>query len=336
MKAIVFEGPQNVQMRMLPRPDIEEGYVVIQTAYAGICGTDLNIFAGSHPRAKAPLVLGHEFSGILASEHPAIPLGTYVTINPLLACGICGACKTGSGHVCETLQLVGIDMDGGMSELVKVPNHCVVQLPSNVPLKRGALSEPVAVAVHAARQGGYKPGDSVAIFGAGTIGLCLAFTLRQFGCMNLTIFETNERRIAKASEFGFHAVNPIQGNIMKKLNDATKDNGFDFVFDCAGHPAVLPMITEIIKVKGTVVIVAAYKKPAELNLLQGMFKELSIQFVRVYTPEDFAIALTLLGRSDEMEQIITNVYPPEKAAFGFEELLGQTGAIKILYEFMER
>lgn len=336
MKSIVYEGPNNVQMRIIPQPNVEEGYVLIETAYAGICGTDLNIFSGSHPRAQAPLVLGHEVSGTLVTEHPDYPIGTHVTINPLLACGECGACRAGNGHVCETLQLIGIDMDGGMAEIVKVPNHCVVPLPSNVPLKRGALSEPMAVAVHAARQGGYKPGDSVALFGAGTIGLCLAFTLRQFGCMNLTIIETNESRVAKAAQFGFHTLNPAKDDIENESRQLTNGAGFDFVFDCAGHPAVLPFITDIVRVKGSIVIVAAYKKPAELNLLSGMFKELSIQFVRVYTPEDFSIALGLLGRTDEVEQIITNVYPPEEAAVGFEELTGPTDAIKVLYEFNQR
>lgn len=333
MKAIVYEGPKEVVIKSVPVPQIEESYTLVKTAYAGICGTDLNIFVGAHPRARAPLVLGHEFSGEIEAGHPRLSKGAKVTINPLISCGECGACQSGKSHVCESLKLVGIDLEGGMSDFVKVPNHCIVALPEKVSLKKGALSEPIAVAVHAIRQGGYKPGDSAVIFGAGTIGLCVAYCLKQYGCTDLTIIETNEKRIIKAVELGFNLLNPVNQDISGEINEWTKGKGVDFVFDCAGHPSVLPLVTDIVKVKGQIVIVAAYKNPAEINLLQGMFKELSIQFVRVYTPTDFEIALNLLAQNDEIENVITHIYQPEQAQKGFDDLINQAGAIKVLFEF---
>lgn len=326
-------GPNNVSFQEVSIPEVKKNYTLIKTSYVGICGTDLNIFAGTHPRAKSPLIMGHEFSGTIASEHPTIGIGEKVTVNPLLSCGKCHPCSTGNPHVCEDLKLVGIDSDGGMAEYVAVPNQCVVPLPKEVSLKNGALVEPISVAVHAVRQGGYQAGDRAVVFGAGTIGLCVALTLRHYGAAQVTVIETNDDRLKKAEELGFHTLNPIKDDIQREVRALTSNLGADKVFDCAGHPSVLDLVTDIVKVKGTIVIVAAYKKPAEFQLLQGMFKELTVRFVRVYTPTDVDLAMQILTNNSDFEKLITHVFPPEEAKKGFELLVTPSDAIKVLYQF---
>lgn len=333
MKAIVFEETQTVSLREKEMPGVPQGWVLIQTSHVGICGTDLNIYAGSHPRAKAPLVMGHEFSGTIVSGHPTLPEGTPVTVNPLLNCGTCIPCTTGQSHVCESLQLVGIDCDGGMAEYVVAPVERVVPLPEGLSFALGALVEPVAVAMHAVRQGGYVPGDHVVVFGAGTIGLCVALALRSSGALQVTIVETNELRLKKAKELGFSTIHPQQENVREVVLSQTNGTGADFVFDCAGHHSVVPLLTDIVKVRGTIVIVAAYKKPTEVDLLKGMFKELSMRFVRVYTDKDFKLAAQLLVQQHDFEKIITHVLPPDEAKKGFDLLTSHTDAVKVMYQF---
>lgn len=333
MKTIVYEGPQTVAMKEKEMPELSEGWALIRSSHAGICGSDLNIYSGAHPRAQAPLVLGHEFSGTMVKGHPTIKEGTPVTVNPLLSCGNCFSCKSGQSHVCENLQLIGIDCDGGMAEFVKVPAENVVQLPEGLSLALGALVEPVAVAVHAVRQGKYIPGDNAVIFGAGTIGFCVGLVLKSYGASNVTIVETNELRIEKAKELGFSTVNPLQQDVKEEILKKTAGAGADFVFDCAGHPSVLPHVTDAAKVRGTIVMVAAYKKPAEVNLLQGMFKELSMNFIRVYTEKDFVLAAELLQTNSGFEKIITHVLPAEEAKQGFDLLTQKTDAVKVMYKF---
>lgn len=333
MKAIVFEAPQTVSLREKERPEAPQGWTLIKTSHVGICGTDLNIYAGSHPRAQAPLVMGHEFSGTIVSGHPTLPEGTPVTVNPLLNCGTCIPCTTGQSHVCESLKLVGIDCDGGMAEYVVAPAGSVVPLPKGLSLALGALVEPVAVAMHAVRQGGYVPGDHAVVFGAGTIGLCVALALKSFGASQVTIVETNELRLQKAQELGFTTIHPVRENIRQVVMSLTNGTGADFVFDCAGHHSVVPLLTDIVKVRGTIVIVAAYKKPTEVNLLQGMFKELAMRFVRVYTAKDFELAAQLLVQQPDFEKIITHVLPPEEARKGFDLLTIHTDAVKVMYQF---
>lgn len=335
MKAIVYDGPNSVALKQIEKPDVLDGYVLLKSAYAGICGTDLNIFAGTHPRATAPLVIGHEFSATVASPHPDFPVGSKVTVNPLISCGKCIPCQTGQSHVCNYLKLIGIDKAGGMAEYVAVEQSKVILLPNNLSLKLGALAEPVAVAVHAVRKAKFLVGDRAVVYGAGTIGLCVALTLQAYGASEVIVIETNELRLKKAKESGFLTLNPTVNDVEQTIKQMTNQSGIDYVFDCAGHPAVLAQLTEISKVQGTIVIVAGYKKPAELNLLQGMFKELTMQFVRVYTNRDIELALNLLEKHQAFEQIITHVLPPEDAMRGFELLTTPTDAIKVLYNFEE-
>lgn len=333
MKSVVYEGPKTVSFQDRDKPTFTKGWALIKTSHAGICGSDLSIYAGVHPRAEAPLVMGHEFSGTIEEGHPTLKKGTRVTVNPLLRCGECHPCKTGQSHVCENLKLVGIDCDGGFGEYVKAPINCIVPLPDNLPMSLGALIEPFAVAVHAVRQGEYLPGDNVVVFGAGTIGLCVALTLKSYGATNVTVVEPNERRLEKAKELGFKTLNPTTKELKEKILEATSGVGADFVFDCAGHPSVVESLTEIVKVRGNIIIVAMYKQPPKVDMREGMFKELSMKFVRVYTDKDFEIAIELLSNNPEFEKIITHYLRPEEAGKGFDLLTTQTDAVKVMYDF---
>lgn len=334
MKAILFEGPDKVALRQIDEPSLKEGYAKIKVSYAGICGGDINIYHGTHPRAKAPLVMGHELSGTIVEGHPTLEPGTPVTVNPLLCCGHCEPCKTGNEHVCETLKLLGIDADGAMSDYMLAPIERIVPLPKGVDLRTGALIEPIAVAVHTVRETGYVPGDDAVIFGAGTIGLCLALTLRSFGCTKLTVVETNDVRRNLAAEMGFDTVNPMTEDVVQAIKDRTNGSGADHVYDCAGHQSVADVLFDVIKVRGTIVIVAGYKKKPELNLIQGMFKEFKILFVRVYREKDFRIAGELIIAEKDFEKLLTHDLAPEDAQKGFDLMLAPgTTAIKVLFKF---
>ncbi|WRS27556.1 alcohol dehydrogenase catalytic domain-containing protein [Oscillospiraceae bacterium MB08-C2-2] len=338
MKAITYLDVQTIACRTdLEIPKVREGWALIRGAYAGICGSDLIIYSGTHPRAKAPLIMGHEMSGTIVEGHPTLPPGTPVAVNPLLSCGKCEACAGGDSHVCETLGLLGIDADGGMAEYILAPIHKIVPLPENVSLKMGAFIEPVAVAVHAIRKGAYQPGDTAVVYGAGAIGLCTALTLRKFGALNMVVLEPNALRAQVAKDLGFTVMDPLQGDLQGDLQAEIKNlwngKGIDTIFDCAGHPAVMSQIPQIIKPVGKIVVVGTYKKPPEVNLQIGMFKELSFQCVRVYTDMDFKIAAKLVAQEKDYEKVVTHVLKPEQAQEGFDYMLHPSGALKVMFCF---
>ena len=334
MKAIIYTGANKIEVAEVKEPEIEKGYAKIKVSHSGICGTDLNIYAGTHPRAKAPLIMGHEFSGYLENDTKDFKKGDKVTVYPLISCGDCTPCKNGNKHVCNTLKLYGIDVDGGFAEYALVPEENLVKLPDGISMKLGALIEPIAVAVHTLRETVFTPGDNALVFVAGTIGLCGALTLRLFGATDVTIVETDIKRIELAKELGFNVVNPIEQDVIEYAKQKTNGDGFDTVYDCAGAQAVANVLLDVIKVKGQIVIVASYKKPAELPLFKGMAKEVSIRFVRVYRKKDVEIASLMAVKEPLYEKIITHVLPVEKAQEGFDLLFTKgTGAVKVMYLF---
>ena len=334
MKAIQFLEANHIGVCDVDMPKVPEGWALIKVSHAGICGTDLNIYAGTHPRAKAPLTMGDEFSGVVAQDCERFPAGARVTVYPLISCGTCEPCTTGNKHVCNTLGLYGIDTAGGMAEYVAIPQDQLIELPEKVSFKVGAFIEPIAVTVHTLRETGFVPGDNAIVFGCGTIGLCLALTLKQFGVGDMLLVETDAARLALARELGFEAVNPMEVNLDELVAKYTNGNGFDRVYDCAGAGPVAACLLDVVKVRGQIVIVASYKKPPQMPFFKGMAKEVSIHFVRVYRQKDFAIAAQMAEKEPLFEKIITHVLPYEEAQKGFDLLFTPgTGAVKVMFEF---
>lgn len=333
MKAIVYEGANRIAVKDVPMPQVSEGWALVKVSHAGICGTDLNIYAGTHPRAKAPLIIGHEFSGEMAQDAPGFPKGTRVTVYPLLSCKTCEPCRTGNTHVCNTLGLLGIDCDGGMAEYVACPIDKLVALPDTVSDKVAAFVEPIAVTVHALRETGFVPGDNAIVLGAGTIGIATAITLRKFGASEVIISETDEARAKLAAGLGFRVIDPTKVDMHTFGSETCKAGGFDWVYDCAGVQAVADTLLDLVKVRGHIVIIASYKKPAAMPLFKGMAKETDFRFCRVYRMKDFEIAVTM-AQDPDYEKIITHVLPADEAQKGFDLLFTKgTGAVKVMFQF---
>lgn len=332
MKSIVYNSAQNVSFEQTTIPEILPGEALIKVAYVGVCGSDMNIYQGVHPRAKAPLVMGHEFSGTLVKGHPTLPEGTPVTVYPLLSCGHCEPCVSGYAHVCNTLRLIGIDYDGGMAEYVKVPVDKVLEIPQTLSLKHGAFIEPLAVGVHAVRRSGYKPGDRTVVFGAGPIGLCVATCLKYFGASKTILIEANPYRLEIAKKLGFTTIDAANEDVRAKVKEHTKGYNADFAFDCAAHPSVQTLLMDVIKVQGTAVIVGSYKKPPEVDLLKVEFKELTLIGIRVYERRDFEIATQILESESIDFDLLLSESTPELAPGVFQDLLKGSNTIKMLFK----
>jgi 2-desacetyl-2-hydroxyethyl bacteriochlorophyllide A dehydrogenase len=331
MKSIIYSGAQDVRVEEKSLPEIGAGEVLIKVAYVGVCGSDMNIYQGVHPRAKAPLVMGHEFSGTIVAGHPTLAKGTPVTVYPLLSCGHCEPCLNGYAHVCNTLKLIGIDCDGAMAEYVKVPVDKVMELPKTLSLKLGAFLEPLAVGVHAVRRSGYRPGDRAVVFGAGPIGLCVASCLKYFGAQVIVV-EANPYRLGVAKKLGCTTIDAANEAIVDKVREYTKGINADFAFDCAAHPSVQTHLMDVLKVQGTAVVVGSYKKPPEVDLLKVEFKELSMIGIRVYERRDFEIATEMLQSGAIDFELMLSESSPDAAPEVFQGLLKGGDTIKMLFK----
>ena len=331
MKSIIYRGAQDVRVEEKSLPEIAPGEVLIKVAYVGVCGSDMNIYVGVHPRAKAPLVMGHEFSGTIVAGHPRLAKGTPVTVYPLLSCGHCEPCLNGYAHVCNTVRLIGIDCDGAMAEYVKVPADKVMEIPKTLSLKLGAFLEPLAVGVHAVRRSGYQPGDRAVVFGAGPIGLCVASCLKYFGAQVIVV-EANPYRLGVAKKLGCTTIDAANESISDKVKEYTAGLNADFAFDCAAHPSVQTHLMDVIKVQGTAVIVGSYKKPPEVDLLKVEFKELTMIGIRVYERRDFEIATEILQSGAIDFDLMLSESSPDQAPEVFQGLLKGGNTIKMLFK----
>lgn len=329
MKAIVYNGAGQLVVNDLESPQGEGALVDVEAC--GICGTDLTIFAGKHPRSKAPLVIGHEFVGRVTepAQGSELAAGTRVVCFPLYSCGHCEACSSGLEHVCETLRLVGIDGPGGMAEAVRLAPDLLYPVPDDLPAIVAAQAEPVAVCVHAANVGGISGGEAVAIIGAGPIGITLAILLRQRGVAQIVISDPNKDRLSAARDLGFPTV--VAGG---KLTEALEDSsGFDVVFECAGVGAAVTAAVASARVGGRIVIVSIHKTPQSVDLQAVSFRELQVLGTRVYTRPEFIEAIALLpAMANDLSRIVSSVVPFEGAQQAFEKLANGAPDLKIIVD----
>src|SRR5659263_178510 len=168
MKAVVIEQKNKIVIKDIPIPEIQPGTALIKVSYCGLCGpTDECIIKGIHPRATFPLVVGHEFAGVIEkidSDCEGFEIGQPVAVNPIMYCGHCQICKEGNYYICEDLQLVGIDRNGGFEEYCVVPVSNLKHIPDNLPLNIAAFAEPMAVGVHSVRGLGFQVGQTALVF----------------------------------------------------------------------------------------------------------------------------------------------------------------------------
>lgn len=338
MKALIYDGPKRIRVAEVYEPQPLSGEALIKVSYAGICGTDMHIYHGTHPRAKAPLVMGHEFSGKVVSlngHSSEINIDDKVVVEPLLYCGECPACRSGSYHVCTHLGLIGIDRNGGFAEYVSVPVKALHKIPNEMSFLEGALVEPVAVAVHSIRMSKLKLGDTAVVLGAGPIGTLVAEVCQVAGASKVHIIDVNKERIERARSRGFAVYNPDECNTVDAIMEATYKKGADVVFDAAGVQSTAEICTKLVKIRGQIVVVAVFNTPPNVNYRDVNFNELDIIGVRVYNYEDYDIAINMINKKRiNIEGLATHIFSLEDAGKGFAAM-EKGECMKILFKICE-
>jgi len=321
MKALVYEGPGRVEVRDAPQTH-SPGEALVKVSFAGICGTDMSIVGGKHPRARPPLIPGHEFSGVITSvdeNQQGFKVGDRVTAYPLISCGKCIACRTGAAHVCNTLRLLGIDRDGAMAEYASVPLDMLFKLPDELADDVAALIEPVAVCVHAIRESRLRLRDTVLVTGAGPIGLLTGLLLRSSGAREVFISEMDDFRLSMCKRFGLEAINLKSQDVVAFIKDRTSGDEVDVLFEASGAAIAAAQMTELVRPRGQIVMLAVHKEARPIDLRQINFKEIDMIGSRVYTRQDYDLAIPYCAEhSEELAQLITHRVPLEDGPSAFK------------------
>lgn len=201
MKLTVYEDGR-VCPKEAPVPSFLEDEVLFRVKACGICGSDLpRVFSGK--AYYYPIVLGHEFSGVVEDAADSSLVGGRYCVFPILPCGKCEFCRREQYANCVHYDYYGSRRDGGMQDLLAVKKKNLVPLPTAVTFEAGAMTEPVAVCLHAVKKAGIRKGDTVLIYGAGTIGILCGMWARTMGADEILFFDVREERLAQAVSLGF-------------------------------------------------------------------------------------------------------------------------------------
>ncbi|MGC5031397.1 zinc-dependent alcohol dehydrogenase [Micromonospora sp. DT229] len=311
------------------------GQVRIEVAYTGICGTDLHIAHGAmDQRVRVPAVIGHEMSGRIAEVGAGVEghrVGDPVTVMPLDWCGLCPACRAGHTHICHRLTFVGIDSPGAMQQSWTVPARLLVPLPEGLSLTHAALVEPTAVAVHDVRRSRLVAGEHAVVIGAGPVGLLIATVARATGA-EVTVLELDPRRRELAAEIGLSTVDPGTVDVVGYLHEITGGAGAEVVYEVSGSAAGVRTATELLAVRGRLVVVAIHPTPREVDLHRIFWRELELIGVRVYEHADYVEAVRLVhGAQVPVDRLISRIVPLTEVAQAFEALAAG-GDVKVLID----
>lgn len=237
MKALVCVQPHDIRVEDRPAPMRRDGEVLLRMRRAGICGTDYHIYGGKHPFLEYPRLIGHELAGEIAEvpDGSAFTVGQVVTVNPYIACGICRACRRGKPNCCARISVLGVHGDGGMCELLSVPESAVIDA-VGLSLDQAAMVEFLAIGAHAVRRAGVASGESVAVIGAGPIGVAAGLIARIAGAGRIVLVDTRAPRLAYARDhLGFDEGVVADDALGATLSEMTGGEMFDHVFDATGN-----------------------------------------------------------------------------------------------------
>ncbi|MDF3144127.1 MULTISPECIES: alcohol dehydrogenase catalytic domain-containing protein [unclassified Streptomyces] len=312
------------------------GEVELAPAYVGICGTDLHIFHGDmDARVSTPAVLGHEMSGRVVRVGPGVEdwrPGDAVTVMPLRWDDTCPACQAGHQHICQHLDFIGIDSPGAMQQRWTVPASTLVRLPDSLPLDRGALVEPTAVAVHDVGRASVRGGEKVVVVGGGPVGVLIALVSQATGA-EVRLVELSAHRRRLAEELGLTVWNPADDDVPALVRKWTEDAGADVAFEVSGAAGGVDTAVDVLGVRGRLCLVAIHPRPREINLHRFFWRELTLVGARLYDRSDFERAVTLVADGTiPADRLISKVVPLTQAPAAFEALEGGGDVMKILVD----
>lgn len=350
MKSAVYYGQRDVRLVDSPEPSVTKtNDVKIKVECCGICGSDLEEYyygpvvvpTTTHALTgrKAPLILGHEFSGEVIDTGSAVSkvkIGDKIVCNPVLGCGKCKWCRKGVPCLCENMACIGLQGDGGFAEYVVIPEDNCILLPEGTAMDSITIIEPCATAIRNVRRGQVGLGDNVLVIGAGTVGLLTIQAAKLAGAANVIAVEVNPFRMQVALNTGADAVfSPYEKDLKEKLRELTGGSGVNIVIECTGKSESPALALEVIEKGGNIVLVGICPEPSPLltrNVARG---EINLYGVHGYVNEDLRDAVSYVQSGKiNVEPLITGRIGLDRIRTDGFEKLGPNGErnIKIIVD----
>ncbi len=341
MKAAVYYPKQGIQVDDKSPPVLVDDKLLVRVAVVGICGSDIHYFKDGHIGdwwIRRPHVLGHEFSGVVEGvgrDVVGFAVGNRVAIEPIIPCEDCHACHASKYNLCTNLKFTGSPhTDGAFQELVVTRPRFTHVIPNGMSFKQAALVEPTSIAVHAVRQSGMHLGQSIAIIGAGPIGLLTLAVARASGAGTTYISDLDDFRLGKAADLGATYTINARENVVQRVDSLTGGVGVDVVFEAVGHERTLEDGLKLVRPGGKLVVIGVSPEAhLSFNMMLAQSKEVTV--IPIYLGRDaFPTAIDLLASGRvPAELIVTHTFPLEDAVLAMDTAAFQRdNAIKVMFE----
>lgn len=280
MKAIKIPQPFQLNIENIPTPTIKTpNDVLIKITSCGICGSDMGIWNGTNSLATYPRLIGHEFGGIVTetgSSVHTVKKGDLVSVDPVLSCGHCYACRIGRHNVCSSLEVLGVHRDGGFCEYVCVPESNVHKFHTAFDQSLLSMVEPFTIGVEINRRGGITAGDKVLIMGSGPIGIAAMQVAKRNGA-SVMITDLVASRLEKARKMGADRtiLIPLQ-DLECEIMEFTDSEGIPVIVDTVCTPLSLEQAVQLACPAGQIVVIGLKNQPSAISMADITKKELTI------------------------------------------------------------
>ncbi len=290
MKAAVLRKPELMVIEEVPIPEPKAGWVRLKNKACGICGSDMHIYTGNHPWLKPghPMekfvlghVYGHEISGVvdaLGDGVTGVRVGDRAAVFSIVPCMRCEFCRVGLYQICKNLEHFGFHHSGGFAEYTLVPAAHVVPVPEHISFEEAALLDVLEVAVHAVHVAKITLSDTVALLGAGPIGIAIASIAKRAGARELFVVAKHPAQKELARRIGAHMVlDPRKDDVVKQVTDATGGLGVDCAVECVGYKSkTLELALDLIRKGGRIVFTGVFEENVTLNFGTLLIKEAAL------------------------------------------------------------
>ena len=321
MKAVrLVAVGQPLQMQEVSWPIVGERDVLVRVKAAGICHSDVHYRAGASPTGPLPLTLGHEVAGVVektGAQVAHVKAGDRVCVHYLVTCGDCAYCSRGNEQFCVKGKMIGKHRDGGYAEYMVMPARSVVTLPDEIPFEQGAaLMCSSSTCFHALRKARMQAGETVAIFGAGGLGMSAIQLAKAFGALEVYAVDIVEEKLELAERYGAIPVNATQTDPVAEIRRLTKGRGVDVALELVGLPQTMRQAVLSLAVLGRAALVGLTKKSFEVypyTELLGKEAEVIGSSDHLFSELPFLLELARRGRLN-LSDVITRTVPLDAQA----------------------
>ncbi|HZF25520.1 MAG TPA: 2,3-butanediol dehydrogenase [Steroidobacteraceae bacterium] len=345
MRAAVFYGREDLRLEDVPEPSPGSGEVKLRVQFNGICGSDLHEYYDGpittrrdpHPLTgvKNPVILGHELSGIVVEVGDGIEdleRGDLVAVEPVETCGHCLFCRAGQYNHCGLLAFHGYNRSGGgLSQYTVVRRSMAHKLPKEISPAQGALIEPMAIGWSTVNRCRVEAGQTVALHGAGPIGIGVLLTLRRRGVRVIVVDPSPARRAVVQALGADQILDPRDTNVVSAIRDLTDGRGVDASVEAAGVPAAFQAALRGTAVDGNVVVVAIHTQPLQIHPMEILMSEARITGVALSCGAFPQVITEMAAGAYPSDGWVETIPFPQLIHDGFERLHRQEG-VKLLVD----